>query len=601
MSSRHLERLAKDFNWTRHENSFAGVAQKCLFTVTEDDGFMSIFFYIPDLDEASLTSIRTYLTQSKKRLHILDHDYTDDFLLVTLKKTLFPISDEKLTQLLLLVSNLAREGQGSLSRKCPVCGEQTTEDERGFYLDLHCYIHPACTDENAAGIVSQVEDNDMSEQLTSKEEQLEFLMDLMRIPSMKGEAVEGAPFGIETVKALNLFLEQAQKDGFRTKNVDGYCGWVEFGPENATHMIAAVAHLDVVPALDWPEAYEPILEDDRLIGRGSIDDKGPAVSAYYALKALKDEGYEPKHRLRVIVGLDEESGSSCMSRYLETEEVPVAGFTPDADFPVIHAEKGMLRFDIEMNWPKDETSDLRLVKAKAGSRPNVIPGSAELTFQDADGSLETKVSEGVMGHASMPDKAKNAISLAMRDAAYRLDEKGVTHPFVSMYQDLIGLDYDGDKFGIKHEDDVSGPLTLNVGVIDLDETSATLVVDIRYPVTMDLDFLTKTIEDKLKAHNATFKLMSHSEPLYLPLDHDLIKTLSSVYNKQTGTNEKPLAIGGGTYARTIPNIVAFGPGFPGEEALAHQHGEYILLDTFFRSQDIYREALRELDIVYAND
>ncbi len=618
MPSNHIKRLAADLGWTAHGESFAGEAQNCLFTVSEEDGVISIIFHVPDMDEDSLTTLKTYLDQNQKRLQILDHAYTDDYLLVSIKKGLLPVSDQKLTRLLLLVSNLAREGQGSLSRKCPICYRQAAVDERGFYLDLYSYVHPECLhrvkdNEMSRGIVtdtaesqnilydnSMQEDKPMTnERTSSRDEQLEFLMDLIRYPSMKDEPETGAPFGRETLNVLVRFLEQAERDGFRTKNVDGYCGWVEFGPEDAGQMIAAVAHLDVVPVGEWTDAFEPVLEDDRLVGRGSIDDKGPAVSAYYALKALKDSGYQPANRLRLILGLDEESGSACMKRYLETEEVPVAGFTPDADFPVIHAEKGMLRFDVEMNWPEADASKLRFIRAEAGSRANVIPGSAKISFTREDGNIETKVVEGVMGHASMPDKAKNAISLAMREVAYRLDDAGVSHPFVDLYRDLLGLDYDGEKMGIKFSDDVSGSLTLNVGVIDLNETGVKMICDIRYPVTMDFDHLVSTIERQLKTYGAEFKLISHSVPLYLPTDHELVSTLTRVYNEQTGSNEKPLAIGGGTYARSIPNIVAYGPCFPGEEALAHQHGEYILLDSFFRSQDIYREALRELDQVYA--
>lgn len=607
MPSKHLLRLARDLGWTQTDERFAGEAQDCLFTVTEDDGVLSIIFYVPDLDEDGLTNMRHYLDANRKRLQILDHAYTDDYLLVSLEKRRLPISDQKLMQLLLLVSNLARESQGPMNRKCPICEQQTTKDERGFYLDLYSYVHPVCLEQlNRTTVTDMSYDRSakedkikMNEHSTSREEQLNFLMDLIRIPSVKDQPVPNAPFGAQTVEALERFLDEAKKDGFRTKNVDGYCGWLEYGPEDAEAMIAAVAHLDVVPVGDWTDAFEPILEDDRLVGRGSIDDKGPAVSAYYGLKALKDSGYEPKHRLRLILGLDEESGSACMERYCQTEEIPVAGFTPDADFPVIHAEKGMIRYDVEMTWPEDTSSPLRFVRAEAGSRANVIPGSAKISLKHEDGHVDTKVVEGVMGHASMPEMAKNAISLAIRDVAYRLQETGVSHPFVDMYTALIGLDYDGDKLGIKFEDEVSGPLTMNIGVIDLNETGVKMICDIRYPVTMNYDEMVSTIEKQYQAYGASVKIWSHSEPLYRPKDHKLVAALSRIYNEQSGSSDEPIAIGGGTYARSIPNILAYGPTFPGEENLAHQHGEYILLETLFRSSEIYREALRELDQVYA--
>lgn len=651
MASKHLARLAEDLGWLSHGDSFAGEAQKCLFTVTENDGHMSLFFYIPNVDEDSLTSILQYLKRNQKRLNILEHEFTDDYLLIVLRRTLIPVSDEKFTQLLLLISNLAREGQGDNPRKCAICGEQTTADEKGFYLDLYSYVHQGCldqlsedatspvavdhtnledaTDTNAVSHVDlrgnlvtytdadedhvsirddegalnaeaeQGDDVSDYQAVTSKDEQLDFLMELIRIPSIKGSQAAGAPFGVETQKALDHFLTRAKDDGFRTKDVDGYCGWIEYGPEDAEHMIAAVAHLDVVPVGEWTDAFEPYIDDDRLIGRGSIDDKGPAVSAYYALKTLKDEAYVPNHRLRLILGLDEESGSACMERYLETEEVPVAGFTPDADFPVIHAEKGMMRFEIHMSWTDTPSNALRFTKAVAGSRPNVIPGSANVELLTEDGKRENKTLEGVMGHASMPSKAKNAISLAMRNVSNRLSEAGVSHPFIDMYMNLINLEYNGEKFGIAQSDEISGPLTFNVGMIDLDESRAVLTCDIRYPVTSDYDTIRATIVEKLSVYGAKFELLSHSVPLYLPKDHELVSTLIRVYRQKTGSDEEALAIGGGTYARSIPNIVAYGPNFPGQEELAHQSGEYILLDTFFRSQEIYRDALRELDQVYS--
>ena len=166
-----------------------------------------------------------------------------------------------------------------------------------------------------------------------------FLSELIAVPSVKGKPTPDAPFGTDTLRALNVFFDHAENLGFNCHHLDGYCGYVEWGPKDAP-IIAAVCHLDVVPAGTWTRAFTPEKYGNKLYGRGTCDDKGPAVIALYAMKALKDAGYQPKHRFRLILGLDEESGSACMVYYRNHAELPIAAFTPDASFPVIAAEKG---------------------------------------------------------------------------------------------------------------------------------------------------------------------------------------------------------------------------------------------------------------------
>ena len=430
-------------------------------------------------------------------------------------------------------------------------------------------------------------------------EMLPLLERQIAIPSTKAEPEPGAPYGADTRRALEDFLETAAADGFRTRMLDGHAGWIEYGPEGDAPIVAAVCHLDVVPAGDWAEAFSPRLEGTRVYGRGSADDKGPAVSCYYALLDLKRRGYTPSCRLRLILGLDEESGSACMQHYNAVDEAPAAAFTADACFPVIHAEKGLLQFGVSLEHA-DVAADagLQLIAAEAGTRANVIPGQCRLRWRLEDGSELVEDIAGAEGHASTPENGVNAISLAMEAAAARLDEAGRTHPFVSLYRKLIARTTDGSLLGVALSDEVSGKLTFNVGIIALDAARTRLVCDIRYPVTHDGEALIAALRKRVEAEGAKLEVLNHSAPLYLPLDHPLVATLTEVYRAAGGENTEPVAIGGGTYARALPNTVAFGNAFPGDEELAHQRGEYIDLVQLERARAIYADAFVALDEAY---
>ena len=277
---------------------------------------------------------------------------------------------------------------------------------------------------------------------------------LVAVPSVKGDPAPGAPFGADTKRALDLALAWGRDAGFRTKDLDGMCGWIEAG--EGDRLVAAVCHLDVVPAgSGW--TGDPFLArviGGRLVARGAVDDKGPAVSAFFALRELQRRGPPPGVRFRLILGLDEESGSQCLVRYGKTEETPTYGFTPDAEFPVIHAEKGiahvLLAFPRAAPRPVVPPGALRLDAAQAGSRANMVPGACRLTFacdpvqradwmalaagvpafvlatkRDGPAPLPASVTAdadparfhvdvtGLMAHASMPWDGRNALSAAM--------------------------------------------------------------------------------------------------------------------------------------------------------------------------------------------
>ena len=424
---------------------------------------------------------------------------------------------------------------------------------------------------------------------------VEATVELCAIPSVKGRPETGAPFGLETKRSLDSLLAMGAELGFTPVDLDGYCGYLDWGSEGP--ITAVLGHLDVVPAIDgWShDPFTPIVTADRIIARGTADDKGPLVSALFAMKALKDEGFIPKGRIRLIAGLDEESGSACMSHYTQVAELPTAGFTPDASFPVIYAEKGIAHVKIQLkNQPGKPFSTLDshgqfLLAAVAGQRANMVPARCDLTWQDEQGHVITETYTGKAAHASLPWEGHNAIGVAMASAAQRPG----AHPMVQLYQALIAEDWTGQALGIAGEDS-SGPLTLNPGVLKLDLEQGSLVLDIRYPASWQVETILAQMTATVAPFQATVELVSHTAPLAGDPGRPLVKTLMAVYNRLTGAHASAIAIGGGTYARAMPNIVAFGPSFPGEPDVCHQVDEYITIEKLLASAAIYREALREL-------
>lgn len=426
-----------------------------------------------------------------------------------------------------------------------------------------------------------------------QEDMVRDLAGLCAIPSMRGTPTPVAPYGEETRRALVWFLERGKELGFRAVNLDNRAGYVEFG--SGDPLIAALCHLDVVPAGDgWQsDPFQLTRVGDRLIARGASDDKGPAIAVLYAMKDLLDAGFRPKGRIRLIVGIDEEKGSSCMAHYVKVAELPDAGFTPDATFPVIYAEKGLCQLTLTVTGGQAKSDALRLVAASGGDSPNMIPGRCDLSFANEHGQIENRSVRGVSGHASMPASGENAISKAMQEADELLNAAGCTHPFVTFFRRAVGLSWRGEGLGIDAVDE-SGPLTFNAGRLELDEDKAVLTIDIRYPVTGSFDELIAKIRAKAGDLGAKLHLLKHIPPLYLPRDSDLVQKLCRVYADLTGVKADPVAIGGGTYARTMPNIVAFGGGFPGDPETAHQAGEYLTIDQLLSTAAIYRQALVEL-------
>ena len=434
--------------------------------------------------------------------------------------------------------------------------------------------------------------------MIDEKQMVDTLLSFLAVDSVQGAPVDGAPFGAGTKEVLDRFLSLASSFGMRTKNVDGYCGFAEIGEGE---LIGIPVHLDTVPfGEDWTRSpLGEVAEEDgetRIYGRGTEDDKGPCVAVMYALKSLLDEGKTPRRRIRIIAGLNEESGWKCIERYLATEEIPSMSFSPDADFPVIFCEKGVLHARVTMKKPTD------VISFYGGERVNMVADRATLEvtgLSDAafskclkngikvkfiDGGFRLSA-EGVSAHGSTPEKGENAILK-------------ILYAVKSTSEDLADLyDYfhttDGNGLGIALSDEVSGALTMNVGKVESTAESLTFSLDIRYPVSYTEDQVISSLQNAL-GNETAIAVQGRHLPLHVSKDSELVRSLISAYNEVTGEDAEPIAIGGATYARAFPNAVAFGPVFPGEDSRIHQKDESISLINFLKCAEIYRRALEKL-------
>ncbi len=374
--------------------------------------------------------------------------------------------------------------------------------------------------------------------------------------------------------------------------------------------------------MDWSDdPFSGVVKDDRIYARGAIDDKGPTIAAYYGMKIVKELGLPLEKRVRLIIGTNEESDWRCVDHYFKEEEMPEMGFAPDADFPIIIAEKGIADFDLVQDlMDKDENSaPITLLSFVSGLRYNMVPDHAKAILDIKDGNtdiiqlfedfLDTQELNGkyyvesgysimelhgISAHGSEPDKGKNAgLLLANFLSTLPLDARG--NEYMKAAVEFFFGDSRGRALGVAYQDEISGELTINVGKMVYNEhEGGKFGITMRYPVTFDQEEGKKTIQRKGKELHFQLGQYTNSDPHHVPEDSPLIQTLQAVYEEQTGQNAELLAIGGGTYARSLDSGVAFGALFPGRPDVAHQKDEYMELADLWQATAIYAQAIYEL-------
>lgn len=422
---------------------------------------------------------------------------------------------------------------------------------------------------------------------------------LISIPSFLTEPQENAPYGKATKEVLEYTIDLANKLGFKTfKDSQNRYGFLDYGDGEKTFVI--LCHLDVVPPgnIDqWvTNPFEPIEQDGKLIGRGSFDDKGPTMMNLYALKYLKDQGYNPdKYKIRMIFGLTEETTWDSIKAYVADHGVGDAGYVPDGEFPVVYAEKWIVDLNIKTKVKTD-------IEIQGGSAFNVIcdtvtykgPKIEEisqwLTENEISNSVVKKklVVQGKAGHGSMPWVGVNAATWLSK----AMCENDVHHPITDFLAKDVHLDFSlSNVFG--DITDETGALTQNLGIINIKSGTSTASFNFRVPVfTEPKQIFIPTLTDYLENLNISTEVVAIEDSVYVPKESDLIKKIMKVYQEVTGDLEsKPIAIGGGTYAKSMPNVVAFGAEFDIEESTMHAYNEYVWIEDLKKMLEIYTKAI----------
>ncbi len=407
---------------------------------------------------------------------------------------------------------------------------------------------------------------------------------IVSVRSFRGEAREGAPYGAGPREALSAALEIAKSHGLEGKILGDRVLLVELGEGEPE--LGILAHLDVVPADGEWRTTEPFTlreEGGVLYGRGVIDDKGPAMAALYALVCARDLGLI-RRKVQLILGSDEECGSDDIAWYQRHYKMPPKVFTPDGSFPVVNTEKGKL--DITLTAPPIAAEEgLRVVKLAGGSVPNAVPVKCEASFSDC-GSMTV---QGQAAHASLPDDGRNAITNMLQILA-KLDGRNFDL-FRALCAAFPHGDNHGAAFGAYCEDDITGPITVNLGVINYDETNGLEAkVDMRLPIGAEGNDIARALEERLGGA-ARVEVTSCLKPHHTPADSELVRGLLKIYEDYTGTPGETIALGGLTYVHEVEGGVAFGAEFPGSEPHMHEPDERVKFEELVLAGEMFAEAI----------
>lgn len=452
-----------------------------------------------------------------------------------------------------------------------------------------------------------------------RQEMIDDICALCRINSEKMSYKTGKPYGEGAFMALTKALSIAENYGFHIKNYGNYVGTVDLN--NGSRNLDILAHLDVVPAGEgWTvtEPFVPVEKDGKLYGRGTADDKGPAVAALYAMRAVKELGIPVTKNCRLILGTDEECGSSDIAHYYDEEAEAPMTFSPDGSFPVVNTEKGRLEGHFTREFEPSEALP-RLISIKAGIKANVVPGKAYATVQGldlsdlcdlakamsedlgvqfevkADGDRAEITAVGKGAHASTPEEGVNALT-GLLSLLVKL-------PFAPCEQitavcDLLKLiphrDTCGKALGVAMGDELSGDLTLAFSLLNVDGASLDGVFDSRCPICANEKNVLKVIKKKMAAKGFALLNDSMIPPHHVDGDSEFVKTLLKAYEQYTGQKGECQSMGGGTYVHSLKNGVAFGASMPGTDNRMHGADEFAVIDELLVSAKIFAQVIADL-------
>ena len=417
---------------------------------------------------------------------------------------------------------------------------------------------------------------------------LQGLRSIMQINSVKSEPEPGAPFGSGPKEALLATLQLAENLGFDTQLVTPAIGYAQLG--EGDDYIGIIGHLDVVPAgegWDYPP-FDLTLDDSVFYGRGILDNKGPIIVNLYALYALKQSNIPLKHPIRIIFGTDEESGSQDIPMYLEHEKPPLFGYTPDCKYPAVYGERGILGIDITTYFKDESLAELHYFDGDFDK--SWVPDY--LTYTTEEASFQIK---GKRSPSNAPELGQNVITLFAKQMTTQKICHGELYDYLEWLYLSFHEQHTGERLGIALSDEASGTLALTPHTLSFNhkEKSSTLSLSIRYPISIKEEALIALLTKQLPEDVSLDITRSIPSTCFDP-QHPMIKCMTHVYEYMTGLDGTPVTTTGATYARVMPNIVAFGPSFPGQKGIAHNKNEYMDKKDLIKNLEIYTCLLAEL-------
>ncbi|KPU45358.1 putative dipeptidase [Oxobacter pfennigii] len=446
------------------------------------------------------------------------------------------------------------------------------------------------------------------------------VQDMVRIRSVKDEPKDDAPFGEGINRALMYALDIAASMGFKTKNLNGYIGYAEYGQGEET--VGIIGHLDVVhEGSGW--TYPPFtgeIHADRIYGRGAIDDKGPIIAALYALKAIKDSAVSLSKKIRIIFGTDEENGWEDIKKYLEQEKAPDIGFVPDGFFPAVNSEIGSIDIEFSKEIARKSKGMIEIKSIKCDDNVNTIPnectcelklkGMAKYMLKDIlelyDETKKTNmiineivdmytiISKSNASNNKDVSMSKNAIGQLIEFLAqFSLGQNDVSD-FIKYISKFSTSENSGKKVHIEYADSHNLNYTVYLTGLYIDEDTAKAVINIRYPIESSYDKLMEFITNDAASKKVNMDILRHRAPLYIPEDSILISTLLNTYNSVVGEEGSVVSVNGQTYAKAFNNMAAFGPLFPGEIKTSHKPDESMDIDNLIKCTEIYSQAIYQL-------
>ncbi len=451
-----------------------------------------------------------------------------------------------------------------------------------------------------------------------RQELIDDVIRMCRIDSQKGPKKVGMPFGEGPYKSLMDTMEMAKGYGFDVINYDNYVLAIDLNDKEK--QLDILAHLDVVPEGEgWTvcKPFEPVVQDGKIFGRGTSDDKGPVVASMLAMRCVRDLKIPLSRNARLILGTDEECGGACIDHYYKSETEAPMSFSPDGEYPVVNIEKGRLPGHFSASFEKENTKK-RLVSLQAGTKLNVVPPKAKAVLEgfayEEVRAVADRVEEktgiaftfdlqpvfeitahGVNAHGSLPAHGKNAIT-GLLALLTELDFEACAK--IDLLHKLNALmphgDLNGENLGVKISDELSGETTLAFSMLNVNDTEYEGFFDSRYPISGEPEFIISTISKKFADAGFEFLNKDMVAPHAVDGNSHFVQTLLRIYEEYTGLKGECLAIGGGTYVHDLKNGVAFGAVLPGTDTKMHGADEFAVIEELVVTAKIIAQSIVDL-------